>query len=34
LTINLEPKSGSTVSGTATFTEKNGTVTLQPRFRD
>lgn len=28
LTINLEPKSNSTVSGTATFTEKNGKVTF------
>lgn len=28
LTISLEPKSGSKVSGTATFTEKDGKVTL------
>ncbi|MTH15564.1 superoxide dismutase family protein [Flavobacterium sp. LC2016-01] len=28
LTVNLEPKSNSTVSGTATFTEKNGKVTF------
>lgn len=28
LTITLEPKSNSTVSGTATFTEKNGKVTF------
>ena len=32
LTINLEPKSGSTVSGTATFTEKNGTVTFTTKI--
>lgn len=28
LTITMEPKSGSNVKGTATFTEKNGEVTL------
>ncbi|MGV9003700.1 superoxide dismutase family protein [Flavobacterium sp.] len=28
LTITMEPKSGSNVNGTATFTEKNGEVTL------
>ncbi|MRX38098.1 superoxide dismutase family protein [Flavobacterium sp. LC2016-23] len=28
LTVTLEPKSNSTVSGTATFTEKNGKVTF------
>jgi Cu-Zn family superoxide dismutase len=28
LTITMEPKSGSNVTGTATFTEKNGEVTL------
>lgn len=28
LVVNLEPKSNSTVSGTATFTEKNGKVTF------
>lgn len=28
LTITMEPKSGSNVHGTATFTEKNGEVTL------
>ncbi|MEY4432738.1 MAG: hypothetical protein RLZZ44_868 [Bacteroidota bacterium] len=29
LLLNLEPKSNSTVSGTATFTEKNGTVKFE-----
>jgi len=29
LTINLEPKSNSTVSGKATFSEKNGVVTFE-----
>ncbi len=29
VTISLEPKSGSEVKGTATFTEKNGFVTLR-----
>lgn len=32
LTINLEPKSNSTVTGTATFTEKNGKVTFTAKI--
>ncbi len=32
LTITLEPKSNSTVSGTATFSEKNGTVTFEAKI--
>jgi Cu-Zn family superoxide dismutase len=32
LTITLEPKSGSNVSGTATFTEKNGFVTFNAKL--
>ncbi|GEC79146.1 superoxide dismutase family protein [Flavobacterium aquatile] len=32
LTINLEPKSGSTVTGTATFTEKNGVVSFEAKM--
>ena len=32
LTINLEPKSNSTVTGTATFTEKNGKVIVSSLF--
>lgn len=32
LTINLEPKSGSTVTGTATFSEKNGVVTFEAKM--
>lgn len=30
--INLEPKSGSTVTGTATFTEKNGKVAFEAKL--
>ncbi|MCI9844683.1 superoxide dismutase family protein [Flavobacterium pectinovorum] len=32
LTITLEPKSNSTVTGTATFTEKNGKVTFTAKI--
>lgn len=32
LTIKLEPKSGSNVTGTATFTEKNGFVTFEAKL--
>lgn len=32
LTITLEPKSNSTVTGTATFTEKNGKVTFTAKL--
>ena len=32
LTITLEPKSGSNVTGTATFTEKNGFVTFEAKM--
>lgn len=32
LTITLEPKSNSTVTGTATFTEKNGKVTFTAKM--
>jgi len=32
LKINLEPKSNSAVSGTATFTEKNGFVTFEAKM--
>jgi Cu-Zn family superoxide dismutase len=32
LTISLEPKSGSTVSGSATFKEKNGIVTFEAKL--
>lgn len=32
LTINLEPKSNSTVTGTATFSEKNGMVTFEAKL--
>lgn len=32
LTINLEPKSNSTVTGTATFTEKDGKVTFTAKM--
>ncbi|WP_269236990.1 superoxide dismutase family protein [Flavobacterium flavigenum] len=32
LTVNLEPKSNSTVTGTATFTEKNGKVTFTAKI--
>jgi superoxide dismutase, Cu-Zn family len=32
LTITLEPKSGSAVSGTATFSEKNGIVTFSTKI--
>jgi Cu-Zn family superoxide dismutase len=32
LTINLEPKSNSSVSGTATFSEKNGIVTFEAKM--
>jgi len=32
LKINLEPKSNSAVSGTATFTEKNGIVTFEAKM--
>ncbi len=32
LTIALEPRSNSTVKGTATFTEKNGTVTFEAKL--
>lgn len=32
LTITLEPKSGSNVLGTATFTEKNGFVTFEAKM--
>lgn len=32
VTITLEPKSGSEVTGTATFTEKNGYVTLRAKI--
>jgi Cu-Zn family superoxide dismutase len=32
LTINLEPKSGSTVNGTATFSEKNGVVSFEAKL--
>jgi Cu-Zn family superoxide dismutase len=33
ITITLEPKSGSNVSGTAVFSEKNGVVTLRAKLR-
>ena len=32
LTINLEPKSGSNVTGTATFSEKNGVVSFEAKL--
>lgn len=32
LTINLEPKSGSNVSGIATFSEKNGVVSFEAKL--
>lgn len=32
VTINLEPKSGSKVEGTATFTERNGVVYLEAKI--
>ena len=32
LTINLEPKSGSAVTGTATFSEKSGFVTFEAKL--
>jgi Cu-Zn family superoxide dismutase len=32
LTINLEPKSGSTVTGIATFSEKNGEVSFEAKL--
>lgn len=32
LTITLEPKSGSTVTGTATFKEKNGVVSFEAKL--
>jgi Cu-Zn family superoxide dismutase len=32
LTINLEPKSGSNVTGTATFSEKNGIVSFEAKL--
>ena len=32
LTITLEPKSGSTVAGTATFSEKNGVVSFEAKL--
>ncbi|MBC7525624.1 MAG: superoxide dismutase family protein [Flavobacterium sp.] len=33
LTINLEPKSGSSVSGVATFSEKNGEVSFEAKLK-
>jgi Cu-Zn family superoxide dismutase len=33
LTVSLEPKSGSTVSGTATFTEKSGVVYFEAKLK-
>jgi len=32
VTVNMEPKSGSTVSGTATFNERNGKVTMDVKL--